>query len=119
LRFPREQRLTRGADLTRVRLEGKRMRTATLEVRVTASPRGIPRVGFVIAKHGGGSVERNRLKRRLRELVRLRWLLHLGPVDLVVRSLPGANRLAWPALVSEFESLERDVLRRYGAASAS
>lgn len=37
-RFPRARRLTRGAELERVRREGKRIRTARLEVRVLASP---------------------------------------------------------------------------------
>lgn len=48
------------------------------------------------------SVERNRLKRRLRELVRTRLLGALPPVDLVIRTLPEAYE-------ASFTSLERQV----------
>lgn len=95
------------------------MRTTSLEVRVLASPSGMCRIGFVVAKHGGGSVERNRLKRRLRELSRTRLLGRLAPVDLVIRTLPGARTLGWPALVAEFETLEHRLLRTYSAMDAS
>jgi ribonuclease P protein component len=94
------------------------MRTTSLEVRITASPSGICRIGFVVAKHGGGSVDRNRLKRRLRELARTRLLGRLAPVDLVIRTLPGARELAWGALLEEFATLEGKVLRTYPQVNA-
>lgn len=47
------------------------------------------------------SVERNRLKRRLRELARTRLLPVLPPVDLVVRTLPEAYGASFAALERE------------------
>ena len=54
------------------------------------------------------SVERNRLKRRLRELARTRLLPVLPPVDLVIRTLPEAYGATFAALEREMGTvLER------------
>ena len=47
------------------------------------------------------SVERNRLKRRLRELSRTRLLPQLPPVDLVIRTLPEAYDASFDELARE------------------
>ena len=48
------------------------------------------RVGFVVSKAVGNSVTRNRVKRRLRPLVREQLPLLPGATALVVRALPPA-----------------------------
>ena len=64
--------------------EGKRTRTKLLDVRVIASPLAHPRVGIVVPKWGRTAVDRNKLKRRLRELIRLHVLPILQPVDMAI-----------------------------------
>jgi ribonuclease P protein component len=59
-----------------------------MDVRAIASLRASVRVGLVIPKYKHNSVKRNRLKRRIRELVRLEWLPVLPPMDVVVRVTP-------------------------------
>jgi ribonuclease P protein component len=119
-RFPRRRRLTRGAELDVVRREGKRVRTEHLEVRVLASLRAFPhlgaldplgRVGLVVPKHRHTSVDRNRLKRRLRELIRRRLLPDLPPVALVVRAHPAAYGATFETLARQMERVRRDVAR--------
>lgn len=57
-----------------------------------------PRVGFVVSKAVGNAVVRNRVKRRLRELMRPR-LHHLGNGTLlVIRALPAAADADFAAL---------------------
>ena len=91
--------------------EGKRLRTAHLDVRVVVSPREHGRVGFIVAKQGRTAVERNRVKRRLRELVRrelLRPLRRLRPgatADVVVRAKPEAYDASLETLRSEIAGL--------------
>jgi ribonuclease P protein component len=80
--------------------EGKRIRTEHLDLRAAASPLHHPRVGFIVPKHKQTSVERNRLKRRLREIVR-RLLPALPPIDLVVRARPEAYGARFDALDGE------------------
>jgi ribonuclease P protein component len=65
------------------------------------------RVGFIVAKHGQNSVARNRLKRRLRELVRVTVLPTLAPQDVVIRTLPGAYAQSWASLCDDFAALIR------------
>lgn len=102
--FPRGQRLTRGADLAQVRLEGKRVRTAAMDVRAIASLSVSLRVGFVVPRYKQSAVARNRLKRRLRELVRVEWLPALPPMDVVVRVIP-------PAYQRDFDALRAELLQ--------
>jgi len=91
-------------ELQAVAREGKRIRTAHLEVRTVASPLGHPRLGLVVPKGRKTGVARNQLKRRLRELARTRLLPGAPPVDIVIRT-------RWEAYDASFEALQRDVDR--------
>jgi ribonuclease P protein component len=77
-----------------------------LDVRFVASPLGVSRIGIVVPRHQRSAVDRNRLKRRLRELVRLELLPALRErlgADVAIR----ARREAYAAPVA---SLKSDVL---------
>lgn len=78
------------------------MQTERLEARASASLFLHPRVGIVVPKHRHKVVERNRVKRRLRELVRTTLLPELGRVDLLIRAKP-------EAYASTFGELNADV----------
>src|SRR5688500_1313618 len=100
--YPRRLRLTRGSDLQKVLREGKRARTEHLEVRILASLLRHPRIGIIVPKHRHSIVERNRLKRRLREIVRLEMLPLMSiPADVVVRTGPRAYEVSFEALRTE------------------
>jgi ribonuclease P protein component len=75
-----------------------------LELRVSASLLPHPRIGFLVPKHGHSIVERNRLKRRLRELVRLMILPRIPPVDMIVRTRPEAYLAPFSVLEHELMS---------------
>lgn len=49
-----------------------------------------PRVGLIVPKYARSAVERNTLKRRLREISRRDLLPVLAPVDVVLRARPEA-----------------------------
>ena len=61
-----------------------------LDVRCLASPLGYVRVGVIVPRYGRSAVERNRLKRRLRELIRRLLLPISASYDVVIRSRPGS-----------------------------
>jgi len=75
-----------------------------------ASPGGAlgkgARVGFTVGRALGGAVQRNRIKRRLREAVRLRRsaLQNAGAVDVVINPKKSA-------LTMEFSVLQEEVGR--------
>ena len=73
-------------------------------MRALASLQSFPRVGFVVPKYKHSGVERNRLKRRLRELIRVEVLPGLEPVDLVFKVLP-------VAYARNFDTLRAEVLQ--------
>jgi ribonuclease P protein component len=61
-------------------------------------------VGIVVPKRGRTTSDRNRLKRRLRELIRIHVLGVLEPMDLVIHTRPEAYR-------ASFSELQSDVLK--------
>jgi ribonuclease P protein component len=81
--FPRSVRLLRHADFERVYKQGRRHFSASITVFYLLRPEaerssgfraGLQsgmRVGFTVGRALGGAVERNRMKRKLREAVRL------------------------------------------------
>ena len=101
LSFPRRARLTSETDLEAVRRAGKRMQTERLEARASASLLLYPRVGIVVPKHRRKIVDRNRVKRRLREIVRTRLLPGLANVDLLIRAKPEAYGSAFQQLADD------------------
>jgi ribonuclease P protein component len=56
-----------------------------------------------VPRHGRSVVERNRLRRRLREFARRRLLPQLAPMDLVIRSRQEAYRSEFPELASDLD----------------
>jgi ribonuclease P protein component len=67
-------RLTATGDFAALREEGTAFRGAHCLLVRLARPGEPTRVGFVASRRGvGGAVQRNRARRRLREIVRRRW----------------------------------------------
>jgi len=106
-RFPRTARLRKHAAFERVYREGRRVFSANLTVffrnRGPAEPGGPACVGFAVGRALGGAVERNRLKRRLREAVRHRLARLNAAVDLVVHPKKSALKAGFPELLAELE----------------
>ena len=85
-KFPKSRRLLKHADFQRVYQGGRRQFTGNMTVFFLRRSSGLqpgtddaPRVGFTVGKVLGGAVERNRIKRRMREAVRLSWPACEGP----------------------------------------
>jgi len=69
--FPKSRRLTRAAEYERVKRDGLAQRGKCLVLSVVSVKNSGPcRVGFVTSRRLGGAVVRNRVRRRLREIVR-------------------------------------------------
>lgn len=90
--FPKTARLLRRAEFLAVKQGGRSFADGPLaasyrprpeEAVRPGNPGGVARVGFTVSSKVGGAVVRNRIKRRLREAVRLE-LSALPPVDLVL-----------------------------------
>lgn len=101
-------RLRKHADYQRVykasrKQFGKQMTYFfTLRPTVQGEEAGPPRVGFTVGKVLGKAVDRNRIKRRMREAVRKHLPLLQAPVDVILH--PRRTVLSL-----EFSILEREV----------
>jgi len=118
--FSRLGRLLKHSDFDRVYKEGRRhfsshMTVFYLRRAEGASPEGglpetalsekLARVGFTVGRVLGGAVERNRIKRRLREAVRLRRfvLKDAGAVDVVINPKKSVLTLEFSVVLEEVE----------------
>ena len=107
-RFPRRARLARGSELTACWELGRRMRTPHFDLAWRPSPLGHPRTAIVVPRYQFTAVARNRLRRRLREILRRHPLASLPIVDLVVRAKRTAYAATFAALRTELtESVTR------------
>src|SRR5262249_50891276 len=83
--FSRSSRLLRHSDFERVYKLGKRQFFAHLTFFYVRRGTGeASRVGFTVSKALGNAVQRNRMKRRLREAVRAEWNAAPETVDMVI-----------------------------------
>ncbi|KAA0933612.1 MULTISPECIES: ribonuclease P protein component [Streptomyces] len=115
--LPTEHRLRRREDFATAVRRGRRagrpllvvhLRSGATDPHAPGENAPPARAGFVVSKAVGGSVVRNKVKRRLRHLMRERVAL-LSPGSLVVvRALPGAGDADHAQLARDLDAaLER------------
>ena len=91
LRFPAVLRLRRKRDFDSVYARGRRVGDRFFALTASPNEAGLARLGLAVAtKAAGSSVERNRLRRLIRETFRLRQH-ELPCVDVVVSARPPAR----------------------------
>ena len=71
----------------------------------------VTRIGLIVPRHKHTAVDRNRLKRRLRELARTRLLPMLPPGHVVIRASPEAYAASFDTLARQIERAGRDLAR--------
>ncbi len=107
-KFPKSAHLLKHADFRRVYENGRRHFSGNLtafylrrEAEIEVAP---VRIGFTVGRALGGSVERNRIRRRTREAVRfhLSELSQIrGPVDIVINPKKSVLNIEFPVLLEE------------------
>lgn len=106
-RLPPASRIRHARDIRGLFRRGKRRRTAHLDVFFATSPASRSRWGLVVPKHRHTIVERNKLKRRLREIGRTRVLPALTAsgrtLDVMVRARAEAYDATFPELRDELD----------------
>lgn len=94
----------RHADFERVYKNGKRHFAGHMTVFYLSRPEGNGlRIGFTVSRALGGAVDRNRMKRRLREVVRLRRQVVSMPVDVVINPKKSLLKADFSELVQQVE----------------
>ena len=72
------------------------------------------RVGLIVPRYRHSAVDRNYIKRQLRELARLQILPTRLPVDLVIRIYPDAYQASYDLLAHDVGVAMRGVNNWYG-----
>jgi ribonuclease P protein component len=107
-RLPRSARVRRGVEIRRLLRNGRRMRAGQLDLFISGSSASHPRFGIIVPRYGRTVVERNLLRRRLREIGRQEVLPRLRArdrkLDILVRTRPGTYG-------SSFQDLRSDLIR--------
>jgi ribonuclease P protein component len=112
--FPKDVRILRRSDFRKVYDEGSRFSCPYFAAFCLKRPEleNGPKIGFTVTKALGKAVNRNRMKRRLREAVRL----HL-------RKLPASWMIVMNGrkalLDAEFSSIQREVERLFAQCANS
>jgi ribonuclease P protein component len=108
-----DQRLRRADDFATVIRSGRRAGRGGLVVHLRRREQEAPaRIGFVVPKAVGPAVTRNKVRRRLRHLVRAE-LARLAPgTDVVVRVLPSASGESYVELCADLSAALDSVTRR-------
>ena len=117
-----DQRLRRADDFATVVRRGQRASRGGLVVHLRTTPSGeqsSPRAGFVVSRAVGPAVTRNRVRRRLRHLIRAE-LSRLSPgTDVVVRVLPAAASASYAELGGNLSAAIAAAARRPEGRSTS
>jgi ribonuclease P protein component len=103
--FQKRARLLRTTDYRKVYSDGRRRNLGWLVVFTLATGNSGSRVGLTVPGSFGGAVERNRVKRRLREAVRKNWSELGDGWDIILHPRPAARSL-------EFGEIE-DTIRKF------
>jgi len=125
--LPAEQRLRENRDFRLIYARGRSHADSLAVIYVMrrngdhANAAPGRRIGFVVSKKLGDAVVRNRIKRRMREALRLRLPdLREGPFDIIFVGRTGAKGAEWSAIqVSVGELLRRAGMLRANAEARS
>lgn len=112
--FPRTARLLKHSDFERVYKQGRRHFSAHMTVFYLPKMEGSARIGFTVGRLLGGAVQRNRIKRRLREAVRLRRSALKDAVDVVINPKKSALTVEFPVLVEEVSRAFAVIAKKLG-----
>ncbi|HHT9119512.1 MAG TPA: ribonuclease P protein component [Candidatus Hypogeohydataceae bacterium YC41] len=109
--FSKEERLRKRREFDRVFQGGKVFKGAIFNAYALGNSLGHPRIGIVVGRKFGGAVQRNRIKRLLREAYRLNKNLIGAGLDIVLLPRPG-HEANFKLLEKEFKNLIERIKRR-------
>lgn len=106
-RFTKADRVLSRRDFLRIQSRGRKLHTRHLIALLFPAPADRRRLGLVVSTKVGNSVERNQVKRWLREVFRKERELLPERVDLVLIAKKGAPDAGHAALLAEFREVAR------------
>lgn len=111
--------LRKRGEFLRTQRFGQRARGRFVVVLSTPSRSEDPRLGFTVSKRLGRAVHRNRVRRRLKEIVRTQVERLRTSTDYVVIAYPGAVQISYSQLAADVCSCFGRLIRRSENGSVS
>jgi ribonuclease P protein component len=101
LAYPRSCRIVRRADFDAVYRTGRRRSSASFAIFYRPNERAVTRFGMSVKKTMGVAVVRNRIRRRVREILRLNRQEIASGWDIVIHPRPAVLSANFGALTAE------------------
>jgi ribonuclease P protein component len=101
----RHERIKKSSDFIRAYQKGTKRESRHFKVSILANNLQWSRLGVTVGKKIGGAVQRNYVKRRIREYFRLHKTLIPLASDIVFTAKPGADHLHFADIETEFGRL--------------
>lgn len=113
--LPKAARLRKRRDFLKVQERGAKLSSELVTAMVLSQGQaaGPTRVGFTVSGKVGNAVVRNRVRRRLRELVRGRKARWPAGLDVVLVAKPPASEAPFEALERSVARLDQELRRRF------
>lgn len=113
--FPKSVRLRRRPEFLKVQDRGQKITADCVLALVLPNrqPEGTTRLGLTVSSKVGNAVVRNRIRRRFRELFRLRRAQLPKGLDMVLIARSSAATADWPAFVRAFDRVVSELARRF------
>ncbi|MDJ0840881.1 MAG: ribonuclease P protein component [Acidobacteriota bacterium] len=110
--FPKSNRLRKPKEFRNVFNNGQKVVTHTLVFHVLRTALGASRLGLAVSRKVGKATRRNKVKRRIREVFRVRKHDFPGDYDMVVYPRRGVLEKSFQDYESSFDTLISILERR-------
>lgn len=113
--FSPEERIRKKKDFLLLYKKGRRYRGKYFNLIYLSSDRGLSRMATVVSRKVGNSVDRNKIKRHMRELFRRNKDLFKDPVDMVIIPKKDILDLSWTSLQKEYLSAIASINQKHSS----
>jgi len=103
--FKRKERIRKRADFITTYKKGIKLETQHLKIALKSNNLEWSRLGLTVSKKIGNAVQRNHVKRRLREYFRLNKAKFAGNYELVITAKTGADELKYNEICAELNAV--------------
>lgn len=103
--FPKKCHLRKSSDFQRVRYGGKSHHTAHFIIVVLERSNSLTRLGLTVSRKVGGAVQRNRVKRLIREFFRIHLSSLPQGVDISIIAKKNATGMNYARVCDELRFL--------------